>query len=124
MYYQNTFTVLETNTADNPVKTTLALVPGTLKRILIGFPPGCSGLVHVQILRHTRQIAPWTLGQSVAWDAYLYTLEYNLPLNEVPHEVEIIAWSEDDEYPHDIMVGVEMDTDEQRWLWEALFGLT
>ena len=122
MYYQKTITVLTTNTSDNPVLDTLALVPGRIQRVMIGFPPGCSGLIHVQVLRHTRQIVPWTLGESIAWDAYLFSLEYNLPLDEVPYEVEIIAWSEDDTYDHEIMIGVEMDTDEARWLYEALFA--
>ena len=123
MYYQKSLVVLTTNTSDNPVLETLHLSPGRLQRILIGFPPGCSGLIHVQILRHTRQIAPWTLGEDIAWDSHLFSLSYDLPLDEVPHEVEIVAWSEDDEYDHEIMVGVEMETDEARLLWESLLAL-
>jgi len=124
MYYQKTITVLTTNIEANPVVDTLALVPGRLKRVLIGFPPGCSGRVHVQILRHTRQIVPWTLGESIAWDAHLFSLDYDLPLEEVPHRVGIVAWSDDNEYDHEIMIGVEMATDENRWLMEALFALS
>ena len=123
MYYQKTITVLTTNTSDNPLEDTLALVPGRLKRVLIGFPPGCSGLVHVQITRHTRQIVPRTLGEDISWDSHLFSLSYDLPLDEVPYEVDIVAWTEDDEYDHEIMVGVEMETDEARWLWESLLAL-
>ncbi len=124
MYYQKTINVLTINTPDNPLKDEIALVPGRLKRILIGFPPGCSGVVHVQILRHTRQIVPWTLGEDIAWDDHLFSFEYDLAFDEVPHNLTIVAWSEDDLFDHELMVGVEMDTDENRWLLEALFALS
>ena len=109
MYYQKALVVPAQTSQQDPVVATLLLTRGVIDRILVGFPPGCAGLCHLQIFDKGWQILPWTLGESLAWDNYVYDLPQGYPLLAEPFEVTLEAWNDDDTFDHTLFVGVVMD---------------
>jgi len=109
MYYQKTITITRNTSERNKVVTQLGITRGTIRRFLVAFPPGCHGLCHVQINYLGWQILPWTLGESLAWDNYVFDMQHNYPITVEPFELRIMAWNEDDSYNHKVFVGVILD---------------
>jgi len=112
MYYQIQFSVPRNTPATEPVEQSLGMVQGMIKEILVGFPPGCAALTHVQLYYHGWQLLPANYGESLAWDAYIYELPLKFPLDEVPYQIDIKAWNEDDSYDHTVFIGVILDPGE------------
>jgi len=104
MFYIFPVTVPRNTPQTSPLVTEMALGPGEINQIEIGFPWGCAGLVHVQIWRSEHQVWPTNPGESFAWNDY----------NEVFPESEAVAgptehwsircWNNDDSYAHTIQV--------------------
>ena len=86
----------------------ITLTRGLITRVEVGFPRGCCGLVRVQVHDKGWQIVPWTPGESLAWDGYVYQHDMQYPMVAEPYEVTVRTWSEDDVYTHRIYVGICM----------------
>lgn len=112
MFYQDTFTVPAQTPEETPLIRRLVLTKGIIKNILVGFPPGACALCHVQIYDKGWQLVPWTPGESLAWDDYVFDLLLNYPLVAEPYELVILAWNDDDSYEHSIFVGMNMEEGE------------
>lgn len=108
MYYQATITTPAQTPADIPLITTLLLARGLITRIIVGFAPGACGLCHIQLKDKGWQICPWSLGEDLAWDDYVYDMSTHYEMMAEPYEVTIISWNEDDSYEHQVFVGVEI----------------
>ncbi|MDR7492450.1 MAG: hypothetical protein QN122_13515 [Armatimonadota bacterium] len=112
--------------ATNPARRTLLLEPGTLFRTYVQFPRGCGGLVHAQILRGGTVIYPAPPDVTLASDGYVIAIEDEYPIPQA-EEWSLIAWSEDDTYPHRIEAWLNVRAprgraivDAARALFEAL----
>lgn len=108
MYYQATITTPANTSSDAPLITTLLLARGLITRIIVGFAPGAAALYHIQIKDKGWQICPWSLGEDLAWDDYVYDMKTSYEMIAEPYEVTIISWNEDDSYEHQAFVGIEM----------------
>jgi hypothetical protein len=108
MYYQATVRVPANVLETAPTLTRLSITRGVIQQILVGFPAGCAGLVHVQVFHGGWQVCPWTPGEDLAWDGYVYEFQTRYPVVAEPYELVVRAWNEDDTYEHRIFVGVSM----------------
>lgn len=124
MYYQIEVPVPANTTEADAIETVLGMVQGTIRKIHVGFPPGCLGQVHVQVRDRTWPLCPGTRGADIAWDDHVFELSHNYPLNEEPYEARVFAWNTDDTYAHTIFVGIELDPGEPSadllWLQAAM----
>jgi len=109
MYYQTTIFTSSNTLAAVPLVTTLQLARGQITKLLVAFPPGPVGLLHVIIKDKGWQIAPWSLGQDLAGDDYAYEMTTQYPLIVEPYELTVITWNEDDSYAHQVTIGVELE---------------
>jgi len=106
MWYMASVEVPPSTSETQPVVEEIPLTLGTIERVLVGFPYGCAGLVHVTLHDKGWQILPWTLGESLAWDDYMFDLQLHYPLVSEPYTVIVRAWNQDDSYPHTVFVGI------------------
>jgi hypothetical protein len=109
MIYLNNITVPQLTFEDAGFIVPVKLNKGVIRKITLGFPYGCAGLVHVVIYDRGTQILPFTLGQSVAWDGYVAEFIFDYPLKEEPYMLNIHLWNEDDTFQHTIMVAMVLD---------------
>jgi hypothetical protein len=108
MYYKVELTVPANTLEACALESILGMTAGTIVLVQVGFPPGCAGLAHVQIFDKGWQLVPWTPGESVHWDDYVFELPHEYDLLEPPYELKVKAWNLDDVYLHTIWVGVIM----------------
>ena len=78
------------------------LSPGTLSRVLLGFPAGCHGLVGVRLRRAGQLIVPLTPGEWIASDNFTPDIMLDVKLDDVPYAVEIEYYNEDTANAHTI----------------------
>ena len=127
MYYQKTIDVPANTIESNAVVTRLHMTLGTIERFIVAFPAGCHGLCHVRVNYQGWQILPWTLGESLAWDNYVFDMQHKYPLAVEPYDLRIVTWNEDDSYLHRVFVGLILNENviegSNVELYEALAGM-
>lgn len=111
MYYQATVTVPPNTPESAPLVSLLTLTAGVITTLRVGFPPGCSGLCHVQVREKGWQIVPWSLSESLHWDSYVFELLPQYVMAADPYDLTLLTWNLDDSYEHTIFVGVEVIPD-------------
>jgi hypothetical protein len=113
LHYRLTLPVPLLTPENNPVSGELLLDAVSLDRVMIEFPLGCAGLVHVKINMNARQIIPWNLSEWVSGDGRVIDIPVQSEVLKAPYEFQAIGYSEDDTYPHNIYIDVyvkEIDT--------------
>jgi len=108
MYYVQQITIPAQTAEGELDPVIMELSAGTIQRVRVCFPPGCCGLVHLRIYRYEHQLYPTSPDASFAWDGYVVEFVDSFPLTEVPYEVKLIAWNDDDSYQHSIQVHIEV----------------
>lgn len=108
MFFHTTLTVPVLTSELAPVSARMAVSPGIVEEVLIGFPPGCKGLVHLSLWDKNWQVWPWTPRTSFAWDGYIFTIRDRYVLSHSPYELVLKAWSEDDTYEHTVFAAVRI----------------
>ena len=100
MWYRGSVTV-PLNTAESAKATAFVEVcPGVITMFYRLFPPGCTGLVHLQVFYQTRQIFPTTPGQSYLGDGSEILGDASVVLDEPEYVLELRAWSPGTAYQH------------------------
>ena len=112
MYYQATVAIPANTLESDPLIVTLVLTRGVISTIRVGFPPGCAGLAHIVLREKGWQVVPWTLGESLHWDGYVFEFSPRYLLTAEPFDLTIYAWNDDDSYSHTVFVGAEVEGDE------------
>ncbi len=100
--YQTNLTIPASTARTSPEETTIRLNSGTLKRILVRFPPGCANLARTTIHHLGVQIEPWNLDGYIGWDRYVFDIETKVKIPEGGTDILIKGWNLDDSYPHTI----------------------
>ena len=108
MLYSFAVTVPASTAAESPLDTTIDLVPGTIEQIGVEFPPGCAGLVHVQLLRSLHQLVPANAGASLASDSREIVWREDYAMYDEPLSLTVRTWSDDDTYDHTVTVRVDV----------------
>jgi len=86
--------------ASAPATAELEICPGTVTEFYRLFPPGCAGLVHLQVFWQTQQIFPSSAGASYVGDGSEILGLAGFVINEVPAILELRAWSPGTTYQH------------------------
>jgi hypothetical protein len=108
MYYQSSIITPANTPESNALDTELVITLGTIHNVLVGFPPGPQGLLHCRILDKGWSLVPWTLGESIAFDNFVYNLIFDYPVVVEPFRLSILTWNLDTNYSHALWVGVSM----------------
>lgn len=113
--YSYTDVVIPPGTLESePVKQTIKLSKGLIDYIEVAFPYGCCRLAHIQVFYHTVQILPLNHDNDLAYDDYVFKVNMQYPIKTEPYDVEVFAWNDDDTFPHEINIGVNVIQDEEQ----------
>lgn len=91
-----------------PAELTMELVQGMIVGVRVGFPDGCADMVHVVIRVGLHQLWPSNQEGNYAWNDFTYVIQESYELDEVPYELTLVAWNDDQREPHQVTVGVNM----------------
>ena len=108
MLYQQTLSLPPATPKTSPIRETLIMSKGTVTKVEIIFPPGCAGLVHLQILHHESIIFPSSPDESFIGDTFPISWSEDFPVTENPFTFVIQGWNLDVRYAHTPVVRFEM----------------
>lgn len=108
MHYQTTISIPANTAATSPIRSTVQMSKGTISKVEIVFPPGCAGLVHLQILHKEHILYPSSPDESYVGDKDPIVWSEDFPLVENPYELIVIGWNYDTRYAHSPIVRFEM----------------
>lgn len=89
-------------------ETILKVTSGLIYRIEVEFPPGCSGLMHVQIFDGSYQVYPASIQDSFHSDARVIGFDDLYLKQQPPFEFKILTWNLDETWSHEIQVRIGM----------------
>jgi len=89
-----------------PLKAREGIHPGLIKGIKIWFPPGCAGLVGVQIYHREHILAPADEGEWVTGDGVMWEWETAWPIMGPGNYIGILVSNDDDTFEHTISVAL------------------
>ena len=87
-----------------PQDTVIEVTGGLVYHVKIVFPPGPSGLLHVQVLDAAYQFIPTTQGESIVGDNRALEWDELYDKSEAPYLLTVRTWNLDDTYAHDVTV--------------------
>ena len=93
--------------------TTMRLTKGRIKKVEVYFPWGCAGLVGIQVIRKTWQLAPLTRGEWLKGNDLLLSHTYDYDLGVEPYDLVIKGYNIDDTYEHTPFVIIEIIRDKR-----------
>jgi len=100
MWYRGSITVPAGTTRAAYASETIEICPGTITKWYRLFPPGCAGLVGMQVWHQTRQVFPTTPGQFYLGDGSEILGEASVDVVEPDFALELRAWAPDADYDH------------------------
>jgi len=106
MFYDFSFTVPKTATANSPEVLECPLCYGIIHRVTLFWWPGPHGLVHVTLNRALHQLLPTNPEQSFHYDNYTHIIEERIPLLEEPYKVKLKGWADGCQYDHEVLVSI------------------
>lgn len=104
MYYDVSFTVPAGRTKDLPYEEEVKLCRGIIYRVEVGFPPGCVGMVHLQIRQAVHQIWPTNPQGSFNANGYTVAFDEQQELLVEPYILQLVGWSPGTTYPHTLEI--------------------
>jgi len=90
-----------------PLKVRKGLRPGRIKGVKIFFPPGCKGLVGVQVYHRETILVPTDSGEWVHGDGTMWTWEIDWPVYGAGNYIGIKVYNDDDTYEHKPAVALD-----------------
>lgn len=106
MLFTTDINIPKSTTSTDPVVEILKIAHGIVTYISVLFPPGCARLAHAVILHHEHQIAPSTENMDLSGDTFPIEWNEYYESYQLPYELKIKAWNEDDTYPHKITIRI------------------
>ena len=85
---------------------TLQITSGLIWMFEVDFPPGCCGLLHVQIFDGLYQVLPASTGESLHGDNITARFDDLYFKQAAPFELKIRTWNADETWSHAIQVRV------------------
>jgi len=106
MFYDFTFTIPKTATADNPEVKNINLTYGVVHRVTLYWWPGPHGLVHLVIKQYDHQVLPTNIDESFHYDNYTHRMDERIELFEPPFSLKLVGWGVNLKYDHQVIVGL------------------
>lgn len=113
MRYRGTLTIHANTPQVLPATVTMSLTYGKIQEVVVLFPAGCGGLVHLIVLYHERQILPTSPEQSFIGDDHLITFPERFPIYDEPFEVKLVGWSPGTTLSHTLYVDMTVEAEIQ-----------
>lgn len=108
MIYSTLITTSAGKSKGSATRTPLKITKGLVWLMEVDFPPGCVGLVHVQIFDGSYQLLPASPDKTLSGDGRLLRYD-DLYLKEAaPFELTVVTWNTDELWDHNIQVRVGM----------------
>lgn len=104
MFYDVSFTIPANTTKAAPLEQHVKLSHGVIHRVEVGFPSGCAGLAHLQILEGAHHVWPTNPAGSFNTDDYTIPIDDYYELFEEPYTLTLVGWNEDDTFSHTLEV--------------------
>ena len=104
MRYRTALVIPALTPESEPVSAVVKVVPGIITEVELLFPAGHAGLTHVAIFYHERQIFPTSPEQSFCGDDHLITFNEQFAIIELPYELVVYGWNDDELYSHTVYV--------------------
>lgn len=87
-----------------PLNTVFSVQAGIIYVVKVYFPPGSSGLLHMQIFDASYQAFPTTLGQSFSGDNIDFSFDETYDKSNPPSNLIVRTWNTDTDYDHELSV--------------------
>jgi len=100
MIHVHSLTVPANTTVDAPKAEVLKLSACVIQRVAISFPRGCYWLVGARVLMQASQLYPTTPDEWFVAEDFTVQFEDNTVIGEVPYELTLEAYNEDEKYDH------------------------
>lgn len=100
MWYRGSVTVSADTARAGYASADVEVCRGTIAKFYRLFPPGCAGLVHLQVFYQTRQIFPTTPGESYLGDDSEILSDATVFLDEPEYVLQLRAWSPGSAHQH------------------------
>jgi hypothetical protein len=105
-------TVAAGGNKQTPSDTPWKLTVGMIYQVEVAFPPGCSGLVGVQIRDHAGQLYPYEGGEWFVGDSETISFQETHLIEIPPHELILRCYNTDELYPHTVQFRIGLVTRE------------
>jgi len=106
MIYASTITTPAETAEGAKEDVTLKITSGLIWMLEVDFPPGCCGLLHVQIFDGLYQVFPASTGESLHGDAVTVHFDDLYFKQAAPFELKIRTWNDDETWQHVTQVRV------------------
>jgi len=108
MWYVLEDTIPANTTEANKRRTHLKASAGILHTIYVTIPPGCSNLVHLQLLANSINILPRNADTYISGEHVNVDYREWYELKPAVNDLELITWNEDDTYSHTVkmLIGI------------------
>lgn len=116
MLYQGILTIPANTDKTSPVETNVNVLPGTVNKVYILFPPGCNGLAHIEIYNKNRKVWPTSPDESFYGDTFPFDWEEDYLVDELPYVLTLRGWNLDNLYEHNVVVRFSILTGQEGWL--------
>ena len=100
MWYRGSVTVSADTARADAVESTVEISPGKITKFYRLFPPGCAGMVGLQVFWQTRQIFPTTPGQYYIGDGSEILGDASIEIDEPEFVLTLRGWSPGTSYDH------------------------
>jgi hypothetical protein len=113
MYYRGSLIIPAGTLRSNPATTVVSLTYGRINELCIVFPPGQSGLCHLAVLYHEKQIFPTSVEQDFIGDDTLLVFPDRFPIYDEPFEVKLLGWSPSATLDHIVYISFVVEPEEK-----------
>lgn len=100
MWYRGSVTVSADRAKADYASADIEVCPGVISKFYRLFPPGCAGLVRLQVYYQTRQIFPTTPGGSYLGDDSEILSDATVFLDEPEYVLQLRGWSPGSVHQH------------------------
>lgn len=111
MIYSPTVTVPKNTPQSSPLVIRVPITLGLLYHFEVYFPPGPSGLVHVQLFDGAHQVYPSNETEDFIGDNITIAMDDLYAKEDAPSELQVVTWNLDDTFDQIIVVRFAILTD-------------
>jgi len=113
MRYRGSLTIPAGTLQVSPATQVVPLTYGRIEQCVIMFPPGQSGLCHLKVLYHEKQIFPTSPEQDFIGDDALIQFPDHFPVYDEPFEVYLVGWSPLATLSHTVYADFSVEAEEK-----------
>jgi len=91
-----------------PVKSRKGIRTGRIAELHVYLPPGCAGLVGVQIYHREHIIAPSDKGEWIVGDDIMWPWILDWKMRGGSNHINLVGYNLDDTYSHEVLVAISL----------------